>query len=184
MSKLQHVTHTTKDGKQVIIRSATKTDVSDLVKCFDENLANGEGLVSQPGELDSTEPAIRKWILDSLENPSYIILVAEHQGSIVANIAFQSGKRKRISHTGDFQIVILPKWRGLGIGSLLLDTFIRWAIDNKSVEKVNLRVLASNSRAIALYKKYGFKEEGRCIREVKYENGTYCDEILMSRFVV
>lgn len=48
------------------------------------------------------------------------------------------------------------------------------------LEKLNLLVLASNDRAISFYKKFGFVEEGRKIREVKIRDGHYDDNILMS----
>jgi hypothetical protein len=54
---------------------------------------------------------------------------------------------------------------------------------NSEIEKINLRVLCSNERAIGIYKKFGFVEEGHCVSEIKYEDGTYVDELLMARFV-
>ena len=38
-------------------------------------------------------------------------------------------------------------------------------------------------RAIALYRKPGFREEGRCPRDMKLANGIYIDSVLMYRFV-
>jgi len=51
------------------------------------------------------------------------------------------------------------------------------------LEKVYLQVIATHSRAIALYTSLGFKEEGRQIRDVKMESGEYVDVLIMARFV-
>jgi ribosomal protein S18 acetylase RimI-like enzyme len=51
------------------------------------------------------------------------------------------------------------------------------------LEKIKLSVIATNERAIGLYKRFGFQEEGRRLRELKYSNGSYADTILMARIV-
>ena len=57
--------------------------------------------------------------------------------------------------------------QGKGIGSMLMEKLIEWAKHAKVVEKIELNVRASNSRARALYLKFGFEEEGRLKRRVK-----------------
>jgi RimJ/RimL family protein N-acetyltransferase len=52
-----------------------------------------------------------------------------------------------------------------------------------NVRKVGLAVLASNAPAIQLYERYGFIEEGRRRDEVRNDDGSYVDDILMRRFV-
>jgi len=63
-----------------------------------------------------------------------------------------------------------------------MNAFIEWA-EASSVEKVCLSVFATNARAIALYQKFGFVEEGRRPNEVKLGPGEYVDDVLMYRFV-
>jgi ribosomal protein S18 acetylase RimI-like enzyme len=50
------------------------------------------------------------------------------------------------------------------------------------VEKVALSVYPGNERAIALYRKFGFVEEGRLVRQSKKSYG-YEDELVMARFL-
>jgi RimJ/RimL family protein N-acetyltransferase len=73
-------------------------------------------------------------------------------------------------------------WRGKGVGEGLLNVLMAWAKGNPLIEKVGLSVLSSNTRAIGLYKKLGFIEEGRRPREIKMGPREYVDEILMFRF--
>lgn len=46
-----------------------------------------------------------------------------------------------------------------------------------------LGVFSTNHRAISLYKKMGFLEEGRKIFEFKLNDGEYIDDVIMYKFV-
>jgi RimJ/RimL family protein N-acetyltransferase len=48
---------------------------------------------------------------------------------------------------------------------------------------VCLQVFANNTDAIALYKKFGFVEEGRKVKEIKFCEDRYDDVILMAKFI-
>ena len=50
-------------------------------------------------------------------------------------------------------------------------------------EQVELTVVEGNSCAGHLYKKFGFKETGRNIRALKYDDGSYRDEYRMVRML-
>ncbi|MDA1761002.1 GNAT family N-acetyltransferase [Bacillus cereus] len=52
---------------------------------------------------------------------------------------------------------------GMGIGSKLLSHFIEWAKEQEGLEKICMDVFSNNERTINLYKRLGFKEEGRKI---------------------
>jgi RimJ/RimL family protein N-acetyltransferase len=71
----------------------------------------------------------------------------------------------------------------MGIGTALLQTLIDWAEANPLIEKIGMAVFANNERAIRLYRKLGFVEEGRRPREMKLGPGWYVDDVLMYRFV-
>ena len=50
-------------------------------------------------------------------------------------------------------------------------------------EMITLGVYAPNTRAIALYKSFGFEEYGRLKKKKKFEDGRYFDEILMVKYL-
>jgi RimJ/RimL family protein N-acetyltransferase len=66
---------------------------------------------------------------------------------------------------------------------MLLQVLLEWAEKNPLIEKVSLGVFATNHRAISLYKKMGFIEEGRKINEFKFDDNEYVDDILMYKLV-
>ena len=62
-------------------------------------------------------------------------------------------------------------------------SLIDWGESNPTIDKLALSVFATNTRAIALYRNFGFVEEGRRIKEVKLGQGKCVDDILMYRLV-
>lgn len=72
-------------------------------------------------------------------------------------------------------IAVHPGHRAKGIGSLLLDEMIRYAI-SKGIESLTLEVRASNHSALRLYRKKGFSEAG--VRKGYYSDNNE-DAIIM-----
>ena len=66
-------------------------------------------------------------------------------------------------------------WRK-GVGTEVMNKLIDWGFNSLNLHKLYLHVFSSNTRAIGLYEKLGFKEEGR-FREELYRNGGYQDVI-------
>jgi RimJ/RimL family protein N-acetyltransferase len=64
------------------------------------------------------------------------------------------------SHVGRLGIGLLSRHRGQGLGRRLLCRTLAAAF-GKNIERVELEVFLSNRRAIALYCRMGFREEGR-----------------------
>lgn len=87
----------------------------------------------------------------------------------------------RTSHRGRLGMGLLPEYRGQGIGSRLLSAVIEQA-RNFGLEKIELHVYTSNTGAIALYKKFGFEQEG-LIKKYRKLDGEYFDSSVMSKFL-
>lgn len=74
---------------------------------------------------------------------------------------------------------IVPAERGKGWGTKAYRAILRYCFDFLNCHRVWLCVLDNNDAGIALYKKSGFREEGR-YREAIYRSGRYHDYVLMS----
>lgn len=179
MTRFQAIERKIKNGKIVIIREAIEVDADEICKCINIFIQNNEGMVWEQGEFSPTVEQQRATINNFNESSNEILLIAEYEGKILGTIDFRVGKRRRVEHAGEFGMSIMPNWRGLGLGFILLEALIGWARSNSGIEKMALRVIDSNVRAIELYKKFGFLQEGRCVRGLKYSNGTYADFIFM-----
>ena len=87
-------------------------------------------------------------------------------------------ERPGLTHVGRLGIGILPEYRGQKIGPRLLAATIADAFE-KGIARIELEVFATNARAIALYRKFGFVEEGRK-RQTRCLDGVHEDSILMA----
>jgi putative acetyltransferase len=79
---------------------------------------------------------------------------------------------------GEVGMVVARRWRGRGVGSALLAAAIEWARE-QGLHKLSLGVFAHNAAGIALYRKFGFVEEGRRVKQYRRENGELWDAIDM-----
>lgn len=82
------------------------------------------------------------------------------------------------AHVGMLGIGLLPAARGQGIGARLLEAAIAgaWA---RGMRRIQLTVRSDNTRAIALYQRYGFVVEGCLRRDFCVGDETY-DGIVMA----
>lgn len=172
-----------KSGKEIKIRSADKNDAASIIKINISVLSEMLYMMREPEEATYTVENTSRDIENHLNNHGSMYAVAEAEGNVIGYIEFQNGGLKRTAHAGIFSMFILKEYRQLGIGKLLLGTLINWAEQNPLIEKLTLAVFSTNKRAISLYKKCGFIEEGRCPKDMKLKDGTYIDSVLMYKFV-
>lgn len=69
---------------------------------------------------------------------------------------------------------------GKGIGTQAIQELEKIAFRNMNLHMIFLHVFSFNERATEMYKKIGFEIDG-VLRESKYLNGKYYDNILMSK---
>lgn len=183
MASIDQKLHKTKDGNNIIIRSALKEDATATLNLKRLSILEEIHQLVTPNEFKTTLENETKWIEKHLEDPYHIALVAILNNEIVGLIDFSNGPRARISHTGDFGMSVDASFRGLGIGTILLHSLIDWAKNTDKIEKINLRVHSDNDIAIGLYKKLGFVIEGVQKKDLKYGPNKYIDTILMGKIV-
>ena len=87
----------------------------------------------------------------------------------------------RLGHRGSLGMGLLPEFRGQGLGSKLMESVLEHA-KHFGLEKVELHVYTSNTPAIALYKKFGFEQEG-LIKKYRKLDGQYFDSLAMGKFL-
>ena len=83
----------------------------------------------------------------------------------------------KLSHQSLFVIIVDEKYRGRGVGTLLLKEMIHLA-KQRGVELLHLEVYDKNP-AVRLYERLGFKAYGKHARFLKDLDGNYYDKILM-----
>jgi RimJ/RimL family protein N-acetyltransferase len=130
-------------------------------------------------EAPSLEDA-RAFVAANIEkgNPHFVAMV---DGRLVGWCDIVASKNPVFAHCGTLGMGIVESCRGRGIGMQLITAALRKAKQN-GLEKVELEVFDSNERAIALYRKVGFKDEGKKERSAKID-GRYMADILMGLFL-
>ena len=169
-------------GQAYSIRTAQPDDAEAMLAYIRPIAEDTKFFVLEADEFPTVDEE-QDWIQDHLDHPGKLLLLAEADGQLIGNISFETGPRRRISHRGDFGLSVARAWRGRGVGTTLIKTLLKWAASNPLVEKVCLDVFATNTRAIRLYRKLGFVEEGRRIKDIKRGPNDYVDTLMMGRFV-
>lgn len=119
----------------------------------------------------------KEWF-KTTQNLYYIIFLIEN--NIETNIGyFRLSNLSTINKNIYIGADLDENWRGQGLAYDAYKTFIPILFEMFDLHKISLEVLATNTRAINLYKKLYFVEEGRK-RDDVLKNGIYVDSIIMS----
>jgi putative acetyltransferase len=163
----------------VNIRCAVPTDAHSLWDAERQTAMTPGLLVARPGEIPGDAFEAKIEVLAS--RGRYV--VAELDGAPVGHAFLEPlGALTGIAHVFQLTIVVHPGHLGRGIGTTLLRDLLGWAQRDSRVKKVELRVRSTNQRAIALYKKLGFLEEGRFRNRVALQDRTFVDDLAMAWF--
>jgi RimJ/RimL family protein N-acetyltransferase len=113
----------------------------------------------------------RSWTPDEAE------LVAILGNRVIGHLNVSREESPATRHVASLGMSVAAGHRGQGVGTSLMSECIRWA-RTVGVEKLALSVYPDNERALALYRKFGFEQEGRLTGHSKKSIG-YRDEIVM-----
>jgi putative acetyltransferase len=111
--------------------------------------------------------------------PDDLSLVAERDGAIIGAAGWRRNKGRR-AHVADIGMGVHDDHAGRGIGTALLAALVDAADRWYGVRRLALAVYTDNARAIALYRRFGFEEEG-IARGDAFRDGRYVDTLQMAR---
>ncbi|MEH7342529.1 GNAT family N-acetyltransferase [Bacillus sp. JJ1532] len=172
-----------KQDDKAMIRTVRIEDAEAILDIHREVINEKDYFIAVSEEFNKTVEEHKEWITKIIEHERETMFVAEMNGRVVGWIVFQSQERQRMHHTGSIAIMLQKDYRNKGIGKLLINEILSWVAQHPVIEKVSLGTFSTNSRAIELYKKLGFVEEGRKVREFKFRDDEYVDDVLMYKFV-
>ena len=109
-------------------------------------------------------------------------LVAVEGARVVGGLHAAREEGEAVRHVASIGMFVVSDMRGRGIGAALLAACVRWGRDT-GVEKLALSVYPHNEAAIALYRRFGFQEEGRMTGHSKKNGIGYLDEVVMGRWL-
>jgi ribosomal protein S18 acetylase RimI-like enzyme len=146
-------------------------------------LAEERWMVTRLDEFTGTDEWQAKIIrkLNSSSNSRF--LAARIGPRIVGALSISGGEHDRLMHRGEIEIFVDSDCRGMGVGRALMEAAITWAKANPILDKLSLHVFGDNTRAIALYQRFGFIIEGRMIGAFLETDGSRRDNVAMALFV-
>lgn len=167
----------------VAVRAATVADVPAIVALHRDVLAERSWFITLPGEAPMGVDARIRQLRDFDRLGNSVFLTAWRDGVLVGFLTASGGTLARLKHNAKIEVMVDEDARGSGVGRALMANCVAWAEQNPVVHKLALAVFADNARAIALYRAFGFVDEGRRIGEYREPDGTERDDLLMYRRV-
>jgi RimJ/RimL family protein N-acetyltransferase len=152
---------------QFVVRPALAGDARAMAESFAAVAEERDGIATEP-PVDIEERAA----LFADGTDGSVVAVAD--GRIVGLLHVEVSRHG----FGEFGMLVDRDWRGRGVGSALVQAAIGWA-RGQGLHKLCLEVFAHNTAAIALYRKSGFVEEGRRVKQYRRASGELWDSIIM-----
>lgn len=160
-------------GRRVTLRAPRPGDVTDrLAAGRDPEFRRMVGATDpSPGPLTLAEA--ERWYAELRREPyGWTIEYAGRCIGVARLHSIEAAARRVHLAVGIFS----PEHRGRGLGTEVVELLTAYAFGPLGMAEVHLRVLAFNKRAIACYRRYGFREVGREAVTVGTELG---EDILM-----
>lgn len=168
-----------KDGTPCLLRSPAPEDAGRLLQYLKTVCGETDNLTRYPDELTQTEEQERQFIQSMARSRRDVMIAAFFQGELIGNASLSPvGEAEKLRHRATVGLGVLQQYWGLGLGGRLLEAALALAPD-LGYEQVELEVLTSNQRGLALYRRMGFEERGRTPRAFRLRDGGYEDETMM-----
>jgi RimJ/RimL family protein N-acetyltransferase len=149
------------------VRRARAEDARGLAELFAAVAEERDGIATEPPvDVDARTTQFAA----SIDGTIVAVAAGEFVGSLHVD-----GSRFGV---GELGMAVAQPWRGRGVGSALLTAAIEKA-RGEGLHKLSLEVFPQNEAAIALYRKFGFLEEGRRVKHYRRANGELWDSIVM-----
>ena len=150
---------------QIQIRPARDEDRVPLAVVFAAVAEERDGIATEPPV--DVEARAAGWNLDGM-------LVAVADGEVIGSVHVEASRHG----FGEIGMAVAREWRGRGVGSALLAAAIEWS-RGRGLHKLILGVFPHNTAGSTLYRKFGFVEEGRRVKQYRRANGELWDAVEM-----
>ena len=120
----------------------------------------------------------RRFVLNSLKDGAvHVVAVADDE--VVGWCDLRPKTAATLRHSAVLGMGIVAVWRGQGIGSRMLAATLELA-RARGIRRSELVVRSDNDAAIALYRRFGFVDEGICRNYMRVDDVDY-DALRMAR---
>jgi putative acetyltransferase len=159
--------------KKIEIRRARPQDAESFCAIFGQ-----DSVLS--GTLQLPFPSIEKWRERLGVQDANVMLVAEVDQQVVGNAGLHPEVGRRRMHAATIGMSVHHDWQNQKVGTALMAALVDMADNFMQLQRLELTVFADNQRAIALYRKFGFEQEGY-MRSFAMRQGQLIDGLMMAR---
>ena len=166
-------------GETINLRAVERQDVPLLHRWFNDPVVmDGWGWSAPARSMHSVAGQVEDWLAREIACGRPEALVAESLagdpiGLVIVRIDRPEARSVELS-----LLVDADHW-GQGFGIDMMQTTLEACFDGWGVHRIGVRVEEGNERALALYRRLGFKEEGR-LRQAAFRDGRHADVLLFS----
>ncbi len=181
--KFESRTITLKDGRECILRPTTAEYAQEMIDYLKLTAEETPYLLRNPDEVRYTLEQEEEILNYLYEEEHSVMMLALVDGKVAGNSSINGlGGKRRILHRCSLAIALKKEFWGLGIGSAMIG-YLSELAKQIGYEQMELEYVEGNESARRLYEKCGFTETGRHFRAMKYDDGTYRDEFIMSKLL-
>ena len=169
-----------RNGKTVILKSPSEDDwekMIDYIKCVS---AETPYILRTPEECNDTEESEKAFIKHYAESECECMIAVFDGDKVVGNCNLRVNNRKKVRHRAELGIGLRKSHYRMGIGTMLI-TELSIVARKLGCTQFELTYVDGNYRAKGLYEKCGFVEVGRMPCGVRFEDGSYADDVFMRK---
>jgi RimJ/RimL family protein N-acetyltransferase len=166
---------TLKDGTELVLRAMNKQDERAIITFF-EGLEDADRLYLRNDV--SSYRVVREWF-SNLNYNRVFPLLAVHDGRIVANATLHRKPFGWMRHVGEIRIVVAPDFRKKGLAYTMFTELIHTAAE-AGLDKLTAEMAASQTGAIEVFRKMGFKDDITLKGYIKDAKGDVHDLLVMT----
>jgi GNAT superfamily N-acetyltransferase len=155
-----------RNGLNVTLRPAVSADAGGIISTL-KSPADERSYVLMEHFGYST--AAESNYIEAMDNTRNLLLVAAQEDEIIGILgAFRTGERGRPDATGclDIGLHIKETYRGLGIGSRMLEYSIEWARSH-GFKQLKACIFTTNMASLSIFKRCGFDEQSNKPRNIR-----------------
>ncbi len=123
----------------------------------------------------------RTRMADNVGKPDLLLVAVTQEGQVVGGAGLHpAGASPRRRHAMSLGLHVQPAWQRQGVGTQLMQALCDYADGWLGLLRLELEVYADNHKAQALYRRFGFVQEG-VLRCHALRDGVYVDSLAMAR---